>query len=330
VLPYLAREVDVTLLTDARQPSAASDLPQVALRAPGSGRGAAWLQLAVPKFLRHSPTLFHCPFYGLPYRQPAPMVVTIHDLTFEHHPEWFSHGRRATFRLQARHAARTARRIFTDSEHIRSDVIDHYRIDEKRVVVAPLAVNERFRTAPIPTERERAAARYGVDQPYLIALGGAPRRRLSTAIEAWRSVRLAHPELHLVVVGSEQPPPEKGLVAVGAVSDQDWFALLSGATAFCYSTAYEGFGMPALEAIAAGTVVVCARVGSLPEVLGDAARWCDDSTSESLSNGLAAVIEDDECASELRGRGRQRIEHGSTWADSARITVDTYREALDG
>src|SRR2546423_10742284 len=147
LLPWLAEHASLEMLVDDRRPAALGVPAAVAvhsLRAPLSSRGAAWLQVAAPRWLRRFPGLFHCPFYGLPYRRPVPMVVTIHDLTFEFAPQWFTMERSFTFRRQARWAARTARRILTVSEHVRSMLIERYArygLTPERVAVTRWAVD---------------------------------------------------------------------------------------------------------------------------------------------------------------------------------------------
>jgi glycosyltransferase involved in cell wall biosynthesis len=254
----------------------------------------------------------------------------MHDLTFESHPEWFSATRRLAFRRQARHAAKTARRIFTDSAHVRAEIIDRYHVAAERVMVVPLAVDDRFRQPPSAERRQAAQARLGLRPPYMVALGGAARRNLPCAVATWREVRQSHPDLALVVVGRERPPPEPGLIIAGPADDDDWRALLAGAAAFVYPTEYEGFGLPALEALASGTIVVCGQVGALPEVLGDAAAWCESVTVEALAAGVRGVLDDEHTAQRLRELGRLRIDNGPTWSAIATETVRGYREAFDG
>jgi glycosyltransferase involved in cell wall biosynthesis len=324
------------MLVDDRRPAPLgipAGHPVHSLRAPLSSRGAAWLQVAAPRWLHRFPGLFHCPFYGLPYRQPTPMVVTIHDLTFEFAPHWFTTERRITFRRQARWAARTARRILTVSEHVRSMLIERYGrygVTPERVAVTRWGVDSWFH--PEPEGWTETLDRLGVRQPYVVTLGGAPRRQLDVAIAAWDTARRevgADPaELPLVVVGSEAPPPRPGIVYAGVLDDRDWAAVLAASTAFCYATQYEGYGMPALEAAASGVPVVCARVGALPEVLGNAAAWCDEPHADLLGNSLAAVLGDGEWARSLRVAGIARSQL-NTWAQASAETLRAYREALN-
>jgi glycosyltransferase involved in cell wall biosynthesis len=337
LLPHLAAHADVDLLVDGRRPGplgVPSEVPVHFLRAPLSARGMAWLQLAAPLWLRGYPGIFHCPYYGLPYRRHSPMVVTIHDLTFEFAPEWFTLERRMAFRRQARWAARTAHRILTVSEHVRAMLIERYArygLVPERVLVARWAVDSCFR--PEPDGREETLERLGLDGPYVVTLGGAVRRQLGVAIAAWdgarRKIGAAPEELPLVVVGSEAPPPRPGVLYAGVLGDEEWASVLAAAKAFCYATRYEGYGMPALEAAASGVPIVCARVGSLPEVLGEAAAWCDEPTADSLADSLAAVLGDADRARRLSAASLDLVRSGPTWAGAAAQTLRGYREALD-
>jgi len=128
-----------------------------------------------------------------------------------------------------------------------------------------------------------------------------------------------------VVVGREAPAPHPGLVHAGRVPDEQWADLLAGATALCYPTRYEGFGLPALEAAASGVPVVCAPVGPLPEVLGDAPEWCDGTTVAAIAAGLERLLADPARQKRRRQAGLARVASAPTWADAAHVLIDTYR-----
>lgn len=320
VVPRLRGQVDVALLTDAALPPADLGVAEHPLATPWPGRASLWLQWSAPRWLRRFDGVFHCPFYGLPWWQPVPTVVTIHDLTFEHHRAWFGPGVGAAFRVQARHAARTAAAVLTPSEHVRSDVMATYGVAADRVLVAPNAVDPIFAPTGDDAARDATAAR----PPYVVALGGAPRRNVSVAVEAWRAATSG--DIPLVVVGGGASP-QAGVRVTGHLPDAEWAALLRGAAAFVYPTLYEGFGMPALEAIASGTPTVCGRVGALPEVLGDAAAWADDTSAEAVAHALGRVLTDERHARDLRDRGLVRAAAAPTWDDAAAAHLAAYRQA---
>ena len=329
VLPGLAEGgVDLDLLLDARLPAPADDLPGIphTLRAPVARR-AAWLQLAVPRWLAARQVPFHTPFYGLPYRQPVPMVVTVHDLAFEHHPDWFPRGRRTVYRAQARHAARTARRVLTVSEHVAADLVARYGLPRSRVVVAPNGVDPR-RLAPRDADADGARrTALGVPRTYLLALGGTPRRNAPAAVAAWQGLREAGLDVALVLL-NEPGPPLPGLHRVQYPDDDTFGALLAGAAALLYPTRYEGFGLPALEAAALGTPVVAARVGALPEVMGDAAAWSHDVSPPSLADATRRVLEDEDLAATLVARGHDRVRARGGWDAAVEAHLRAYREAF--
>jgi glycosyltransferase involved in cell wall biosynthesis len=330
-LRLLQAEAEITLLLDGRlgadmNPRAPTGLATHRLRAPLRG-GVAWLQLAVPPWLgRFRGGVFHTPFYGLPYRQPVPMVVTMHDLTFETNPEWFSTASRQAFRLQARHAARTAARILTVSDHVRQQVISRYGVDGDRVLVVPNAVDPLF-SAGGPAGGGELRQAMGMDRPYVVALGGAPRRNLAGAVAAWREARRRGLTHELVLVRAGEVAREKGLRALGDLDDTAWAAVLAGADALLYPTLHEGFGMPALEAAASGVPVVCARVGALPEVLGSAAMWADSTNPGVLAERLVELLSDATLHAGLVRAGLQRVAASPGWGVAAATQLRAYREA---
>jgi glycosyltransferase involved in cell wall biosynthesis len=258
-------------------------------------------------------------------RMSVPAVVSIADLSFEVHPEGYSPAKRLVFQLQARHAARVARRIITLSSSTHGELVHCYGVNPDRISIMPFGLEPRFG----PSRASEGAAlreRLGATGRFLIAMGGASRRGLEVAVAAWRTVRETT-AVDLVVVGSERPQAEPGLIYAGAVDDREWAALLAGAEAFCYPTRYEGFGVPALESIASGTPVVCAPVGSLPEVLAEAAEWCERPTVGSIAAGLLRVLDHPGHASDLRRRGLRRAAAQPPWEDAADTLLRAYREA---
>jgi glycosyltransferase involved in cell wall biosynthesis len=323
LLPFLTQALDVVLLTDSKRPPVQGPWQQVPLRTPLSAVSATWLQLSAPPWLRRFEGVFHCPFYALPWWLPSPGVVTLHDLSFEHLPQLFSTRHRHSFRLQARHAARVAGCVLTPSEYVRRDVISTYDVEPARVLVAPNAVDPVFEpdAGPAPT-----LERLGVTRPYVVALGGAPRRNLSTAVQAWRRATRDH---DLVVVGAEQPDPEPGLHWAGVADDKCWAGILAGAEAFLYPTGYEGYGMPGIEALAAGAPVVAARVGALPEVLGPGALWAESVAVEDVAVALGALLADEPRRQALRAAGLLHANAAPGWVDSAAVHLTAYAMAAD-
>lgn len=329
VLAYIAgdpdaADIELSLLTNKRFPS-----PDTRLRAHPAGfvgPKAAWLQAAAPFAIRRiAPDVFHCPWYALPYWLPAPGVVTLHDLTFEHDEPFMSRPRRTTFRAQARHAARVAKAVLTVSEHVKADIEARYGVPPDRILLAPPGLDPIFR--PEAADHQDSVIPE-ITAPYLLALGGALRRNARLAVASWRLVRRQH-DIDLVVMGETGLAPEKGLHVLPGLRDDAWAALMARATAFVYPTKYEGFGLPGLEALASGTPVVAAPVAALPEVLGDAAEWSTELTAESIAASISRLLADRERAAALRIAGLRHAASRRGWGRTAKAYVASYRMALE-
>lgn len=325
LVPRLREHVELTLLTDSTLPRLdLPGLPQVPLRPPVPGVSASWVQWSAPRWLRGWDGIFHCPFYVLPARCPVPAVVTIHDISYEHRPEWFDLQQRWSFRLQSRRAAAIAKVVITVSDFVKRDLVETYHVDPDRVLVAGHGVAPGFR----PEAADDALVeRLGLPPSYLVALGGARRRNLPVAIEAWRRVRAAGADVGLVVVGKEAPTPEPGLVYAGPAPDAEWAALLASSTAFLYPTEYEGYGLPALEALGTGTVVVAAPVASLPEVLGSAGAWAASTSPGDLATAVLEVLGDDAGRAARRAASLARAKELPGWDEAAAVHLRAYQLA---
>jgi glycosyltransferase involved in cell wall biosynthesis len=322
---------EVVVLTDARRdPPTADGIARLArpLAVP-RGRGEApWLHVAASRWLRDWDGLFHGTFNQLPFRCPVPSVVTIHDLSFEHHPEDFTVPARRWFQLQARRAVSRARVVVTPTEVVRRDVIASYGVAPARVLVTPNAADSIFHPRRC-SELDAGLASLGLHRPYLVAVGGAPRRGLEVAIGAWRESGAADRGVGLAVIGGDGRRADRpGPTWLGALDDEALATVIAGAEALCYPTRYEGFGLPALEAAASGTPAVCARIPALVEVLGPAAEWCAEPTVPAIAAGLRRLLGSPARRAELAEAALARAAAVPTWDDMGRATLDAYRLAM--
>jgi glycosyltransferase involved in cell wall biosynthesis len=335
-LRYVAPNLNLSLLTD---PSATAtrlilpDLPHMACRASPFSVRQQW---AVPRELRRvHAALYHSPYYLMPYRAGVPAVVTMHDLIPAKFPAYFAPAQRLTFALTVRLAAHAARMVIAVSQTTASDLQRLLRLAEERVAVILEAADPAFRPQP-PEVVAALRARLGLPETYVLYLGSnKPHKNLVRLVEAW--ARCQPQSLPLVVAGvwdSRYPQVRQKadelalgdkIRFLGPVVEPNLPALYSGATLFTLPSEYEGFGLPALEALACGVPVACSNTSSLPEVVGDAALTFDPTNIDTIADALCRLLADGELRAELRMRGLRRAAQFS-WERTAQETLAVYRQ----
>lgn len=297
-------------------------------------------QWTIPRAVRTpAPALYHAPYFVHPYLTPVPSVVTIHDV-IPVRPRTFLPSRRAriAYEIAVRLALASSRRVVTPSSSTRRDLIARYRVSPDRVAVTPYGVDRHF--APCPeSEIRRVRERYGLSQEYVLYVGvNKPHKNLERLIEAFTPLVDQRPE-QLVLAGPENPrsPDLRGIaqrnglgdrVAVlGRVDEEDLAGLYAGATLFVFPSLHEGFGLPAIEAMACGTPVACSNIASLLEVTAGAALCFDPTDVGAMTAALIQALEDRALREHLRQRGLARAAQ-LTWLDTARATLEVYREVV--
>lgn len=263
--------------------------------------------------------------FWLPPLGRAKGVVTIHDLTYLHYPEFCTRQIRR-YRWILPRVLRRAALVITPSETIAAEVAEDLSFPRDRIAVTPEGVG-----APPDDADPAVARRFGVEGDYVLFVGTRePRKNLSRLMAAMALLRDLG--VTLVVAGPPGwgPEPAAGggrVVVTGYVSDADLAGLMAGARVFAFPSLYEGFGLPPLEAMAAGVPVVAARAGSLPEVLGDAPFWCDPLDVESMASALREAIVDDGARARAMARGGERA-RAYRWSETARLTAAAYRRVI--
>ena len=310
------------------------------------------IPLTLSAELRRNPVdVLHVQFTSPPF-SPCPVVVSIHDLSFEHLPQTFKWRSRKQLRLTVRHSARAAAQVIALSEHARSDLIATYRLQPERVNVVPLAAPAHFGPVTDEQEIQRVRQTYGIKGDYILSVGAIqPRKNLSRLVAAYARLSGSYARLRgfgpggklpqLVLVGKcawlydetlrtiKELAVSESVILPGYVPEADLPALYSGALCFVYPSYFEGFGLPPLEAMKCGAPVIVGDKTSLPEVVGDAGVLVDPFDVADIAAKLENVISDSNLRADLRVKGLQRAKLFD-WRETARQTLAIYRQAAGG
>ena len=306
--------------------------------------GDLWLLGYLPwRLARQGTDVYHGPAVFLPLiKRGYRTVVTIHDLVSFLFPETVPRKYSLYMRLMTRLAVQTADRVIAVSRATQEDLRRILRVPTDRIVVIHEAVGPEFRVRPSPAALDAVVARYGLRRPYCLFVGNLePRKNLARLIEAFALLKARRgppADLQLALVGTrawlyqgifravEAHGLARDVAFTGYVPDADLPALYAAATCFVFPSVYEGFGLPVLEAMAAGTPVVASRAGAIPEVAGDAALLVDAARPGELAEALAAVVSDPALHDRLATAGLARAAHFD-WETVARQTLEVYEAA---
>jgi glycosyltransferase involved in cell wall biosynthesis len=286
--------------------------------------------------LRAAPDVLFVPSHVLPLVCPARSVVVVYDVGHRIVPE--AHGllERMYLEWSIRRHVRRATWLITISQASRRDLVRLYGADPERIAIAYPAVDARFRPAS-SDEVERVRAHYGLAPRYLLHLGTLkPRKNLPRLIEAFSRANLP-PDTQLVLAGMASQRADvlervldrtdrrvrERVRRLAYVPLEDLPALYSGAAGVAIVSLYEGFGMPALEALACGAPLVAGNRGSLPEIVtdGETGLLADPLDVAAIADALGRVVNDSTLAAQLRQAGPERARDFS-WAEAARVTAE--------
>ncbi len=327
-------DVDLHLLSgtaDAARWQSAAPAAVVHAEAPGPRAARLlWEQVRAPRSAgRLGADVWHGPHYTMPLRRPLPTAVTIHDLTLIEHPEWHERSKVLFFGAMIRAAARRADVLVCVSDHTARRLRARLR-PRAPVVVVPHGVDHRrFRPGPVPGDDETLAA-VGVRSPFVAFVGTVePRKGVASLVAAVR--RLGRPDLQLVLAGRHgwgaRPPAGEDILRLDYVADDLVPALFRRAAAVAYPSLEEGFGLPALEALACGAPLVTTTGSAMQDVVGDAALLVPPGDEAALAEAIEALVGGGPAVERLRRRGPQ-VAAGFTWAASAEGHVAAYRLAM--
>jgi glycosyltransferase involved in cell wall biosynthesis len=301
-----------------------------------------WEQVRLSGLLAHeSVDVHHGPHYTMPERARLPVVVTVHDLTFFDHPEWHQRSKAPVFRRAIRVAARRAAAVVCVSSAT-AERFESLLRPRGRVFTVPHGVDaERFRPSePSPGADDAVLGRLGVRRPYALFLGTLePRKAVPELVRAFDRVADSHADLQLVLTGRAGWGDDELQRVLGAArhgdrirrtgyaADDDLPALLRGARALVYPARQEGFGLPALEALACGTPLVTTAGTVMAELAGGAALLVSAGSVDELADALATTAENE--PDDGRRRSGLAVAAAHTWEVAAEGHLAAYRWAME-
>jgi len=295
------------------------------------------------KVRQDRPNLLHVQ-YTAPIGCTTPVVVSVHDVSFLEHPEYFTRDRAWQLQWTVRRTVNRAAKILTGTEFSRRSILKVYGdLEEDKVVVVPNAAASEFR----PIAREAAAAavreRFSIGAPFILSVGDLqPRKNHIGLIRAFARLAAAYPQLkhNLVMAGKptwfadrvREAARDSGvsdrIQFFGFVSDDDLLQLYNACDVLVFPSFYEGFGLPALEAMACGRSVVCSNTTALPEVVDGAAILFDPYRIDEITRAISDLLLDAELRTRMERLGLQRAAHFS-WQKTAEKTLEVFREVAE-
>jgi glycosyltransferase involved in cell wall biosynthesis len=314
--------------------------------APLSGRGSYYRELVRTAWLlaREKVALVHILFGPFPILAPCAAILTVHDLMFELFPEYAGAVASRLYRLDRWSARRRARRIIAISETTASDLNRLWGLDPAKIDV--VQHGSTFVSARLASTVEHdGCARFGelcAGATLLSPYNLEPRKNLSTLLKAIAIVRRQYPALRLLLFGRAAITPERedqferqlaelelreAVHMLGFVSDQDLAWLYRHTTLFVFPSLYEGFGLPVLEAMAAGACVVARNASAMAEIVGDAGALVETADPATLAETITALLGAPERRARLAAGARERS-RSFTVERMARLTYASYCAAL--
>jgi glycosyltransferase involved in cell wall biosynthesis len=308
---------------------------------PASSRFAryAWEQFVLPhQVKKYHIDLLHSLGYVQPFRLPCKSVVTIHDLNFLNIGHMMPWSRRIALQFFVKQSAKAADHIITVSEFSKRQIVEVLGVPAEKVTVTYNAVKE---VSENPADFEELTQVYGITRPYILGLSSlSPHKNITSLVKAFELLkRKGYGDLKLVLAGHlpvgtsdlkqavQRSEFCNDILFTGYVPDRILATLYAHAEVFVFPSFYEGFGIPVLEAFLYGTPVACSKVAALPEVAGDAALYFDPNNVQEMADiiGYLLTHEDERRALVVQGKKRVTL---FTWEETARRTLDVYRQVL--
>jgi glycosyltransferase involved in cell wall biosynthesis len=300
------------------------------------------LAFAGSRALAQKIDLMHATDHLMPNLGKLPVVATIMDAIPLSHPEWVNYRFKGLKNALWRRSARWTAHVITISSYSKGEIETHFRVPPEKISVIPLGVDERWFHPIAQDTIDAVLGRYGLPDKFFLFVGTLqPRKNVGRVIDAYRSLpKGITNDVPLVIVGRAGWQCDEivgaltshaygeSVVWLQHLPDADLLAVMKAASVLVFPSLHEGFGLPVLEAFAAGTPVITSNATALPEVAGDAALLVDPLDAASIADAMLRVIDDRQLADSLREKGYVRA-RAHSWDRTAAMTLDVYRQVLE-
>lgn len=274
--------------------------------------------------------------YLRPDRVSGKSIITVYDMVCERFPETMNKRNKKLLRRFLAKSCRNADAIITISEFSKQEITACLGIPPEKIHVALCGIDRNSYFPPEDEEerehiREYLLEKYKITSPYIFYLGTLePRKNVDVLLDAFSALHVRYPELKLVICGGlgwqyehtlshlASLGLDDAIIRTGYIPDEDKRPLYAGAEVFVFPSVYEGFGLPAAEAMACGTPVVCSRASSLPEVVGDAGILCDPYDTDAFVSAIEKLYTDIPLRNLYRARQEEQI-RPFNWDGTAQI-----------
>lgn len=341
-----------TIPPQVKKISANTAVSQLQAASADSSRSLKDLWAMSRAVLRHKVDVFFFPavYSYFPVFNRTKIILTVHDVIADHHPELIFPNAKAKFfwKLKQNVAIRQADLIATVSEYSKKQIVEYFKLPESRLRIISEGARPVFKVLEQNEETIETLVRHGLKsgEKFLLYVGGiSPHKNLAVLINAFEKISANQTDVKLVLVGDYKDDPffsaypslkkqvaelklEDKVIFTGFIPDEDLAQLYNRAQLLVFPSLEEGFGLPAIEAMSCGTPVAASNCSSLPEVLGEAGRFFDPRSVSNMAEVIGRILRDENERKTMREQGLTRTEQ-FMWKKAAEDTLLIFKELVN-
>jgi glycosyltransferase involved in cell wall biosynthesis len=301
-----------------------------------------WDRLGFPplEFLGFKADMLHCPDYLIPPTLNKNIILTIHDLAFIRFPEFNFEWFIKKYTRDVRRNAHISKKIIADSKSTKNDIVKFFKIDPRKIDVVYLAADMTFKTLSSNRIDKNILKKYKIDKKYILSVGTIePRKNLITLIKAFNQLKQksADFDYKLVIAGRtgwkseatyrerDNSPYREDILFIGRIPDFDLVQIYNLAELFVYTSLFEGFGLPPLEAMSCGLPLITSNNSSLKEVIGNAGITVPPKNYDEFQKQILYVLQNSNVKDELKKKSIMQVKKFN-WTNTAGKTLEIYKK----